>query len=231
MITVAPDLSSVNEIKFIDGDVVLLMAGEEKSLPLLAKTNNDETYEISSPAMGTNLTPADPSIVEVTSEGKLRALKDGETTVTAVNGDLQATINVVVVRNVASGTPVNPANPGNPGTPDNTVNPENPNNPVSPDDPDNSVSPDNPDNPVSPDDPDNPVNPDDPDNSVDPDDPGTPIVPANPDDPNNPDNPNNPNGKQGGGGCNASALGFGALVFVGLILKKKSAILANNANK
>jgi pimeloyl-ACP methyl ester carboxylesterase len=185
-IFIAPELAGLKDVRFADSGELSAFVGEKTAFSLLGELENGEVRVISSPVCGTSYSVGDPVVAKVDGDGLLVGLSEGVTTLTAANGGLQATINVAVARNIASGAPVNPANPDNP---------------------------------------------DDPDNSVDPDGPGTPIVPDNPDDPNNPDNPNNPNGKQGGGGCNASALGFGALVFAGLILKKKSAILADNANK
>ena len=64
--------------------------------PLYATTSDGGFYDVSSPLMGTEWTVAAPSIAEVTNTGKVRGLKEGQTTLTASLNGFTATTSVDV---------------------------------------------------------------------------------------------------------------------------------------
>ena len=86
----------VQEILFMSSDAIFMQSNDELILPLYAKTLDGNLINISSPLMGTVWSSASSDIAEVTQDGKVRALKDGTTFLTAEYNGLKAYISVNV---------------------------------------------------------------------------------------------------------------------------------------
>jgi hypothetical protein len=113
-ITVIPDLSAIENIRFSgDSGLLIVEAGEERPFSLLAELSGGEIYDITSPLMGTTYQVENTNIARITPEGRLLGVSDGTTKLTATNSGLSATVEVVVgSEKTGSIDPDDPITPG-----------------------------------------------------------------------------------------------------------------------
>jgi hypothetical protein len=157
-IVVAPDLSTIQNVRFLDESATFLsLIGEERRFSVVAEISDGNIYDVSSPKMGTSYAVADTSIAKITDDGAILALKDGRTTLTATNSGKYAQATIIVGDRTANDQ-IDPSNPSNPsssggsnsgGSSGSANNPSNdPSNPSNPSNPSDTSDPDNPSNPA-----------------------------------------------------------------------------------
>ena len=79
------------------GGTIYCHVGDETLLGLVAQTE-DGNYDISAPAFGiANYSIADASVAEITNEGRVKALKEGSTEITATADGHTAKVNITVL--------------------------------------------------------------------------------------------------------------------------------------
>ena len=97
-VVVAPLLDGiVTGLGFPAGNTIYCTKGDETPLGLVAWTI-DGNYDVSAPDLGiVSWKNSDPSVAEITSDGCVRGLKEGETTLTATAQGYTATVRCVVL--------------------------------------------------------------------------------------------------------------------------------------
>ena len=96
-LTVKPDSSGVTGLSFPGGiDTIFTNVSSDIPIGLYAAASDGSMYDVSTPAMGTTWTAADPTIATVTEAGRVRGLAEGLTALTATYNGLTATISVDV---------------------------------------------------------------------------------------------------------------------------------------
>ena len=104
---VQPNLTgeTIVELTFRNATSVFTNVSADVGIGVFLKTANGVMYDVSAPAMGTTWRAADPTIATVTEAGRVRGLKEGQTTLTATNNGLSASITVDVGPVLGSTTP------------------------------------------------------------------------------------------------------------------------------
>ena len=120
-LTIIPDLSSIENLRFAgDSELLTVEAGEETSFSLLAELSGGEVYDVTSPLMGTTYQVEDPNIARITQEGRLLGVSAGTTALTAAHSGLSAVTAIMVSfgGNDPDDPGADPIDPDDPARPD-----------------------------------------------------------------------------------------------------------------
>ena len=96
-VAVAPLIGGIVTGLSVSKGTIYGHVGDETPIGLVAHTD-DGNYDISAPALGiASWTNSDPSVAEITDDGRVKALKEGTTVITATAQGYTAKVNVVVL--------------------------------------------------------------------------------------------------------------------------------------
>ena len=117
-LVIRPDLTNIQSLEFINGKVIRIEESSDINPDLFATTTDGGMFNVSAPDLGSEWEFDDPSVAQITPNGKILGLKAGFTSATVTVGTYKQTASIDVdVKTMTKPYPINPNEPEQPDNP------------------------------------------------------------------------------------------------------------------